>query len=69
MMTNILQTGGKYGMQTLDNELIKLAKAGTIKPEDAIAKAHSPDSVKATLDGQGVNGGQPQQQQPQPVMS
>jgi twitching motility protein PilT len=69
MMTNILQTGSKYGMQTLDSELIKLARQGVIKPEDAVAKAHNPDTVQSTLKGQPAAGGQAHQRQPQPAMS
>jgi twitching motility protein PilT len=45
-MQNILQTGSKLGMQTLDNALVDLVKKGLITADDAVAKAHHPDIVR-----------------------
>jgi twitching motility protein PilT len=47
-MQNILQTGSKLGMQLLDNCLADLVKKGVITLEDALSKAHNPESVKRT---------------------
>ncbi|MBD3169544.1 MAG: PilT/PilU family type 4a pilus ATPase, partial [candidate division Zixibacteria bacterium] len=64
MMGNILQTGSKVGMQTLDNELAKLVKQNIITPEDALSKAQNPQVLQTML-----RGGMPQMQQSSPQMS
>ena len=48
-MQNILTTGSRYGMVTLEDSLAKLAKAGTITPETAVAKANNPEMVRRAL--------------------
>jgi twitching motility protein PilT len=53
-MQNVLQTSSKVGMQLLDNTLISLVKAGTIRVEDAIAKADSPDVVRRSCGAAGA---------------
>ena len=39
-VTSMIQTGGKRGMQTMDQHLVELVKAGTITKEVARMKAH-----------------------------
>ncbi|MCH7878173.1 MAG: PilT/PilU family type 4a pilus ATPase, partial [candidate division Zixibacteria bacterium] len=48
-MQNILTTGSRYGMVTLEDSLAKLAKSGTITPETAVAKANNPEMVRRAL--------------------
>jgi twitching motility protein PilT len=48
-MLNLLQTGSRYGMTTLENELVRLARAKQITPEDAVSKANRPDDVRKQL--------------------
>lgn len=40
-----LQTGGQYGMQTLEKALANLIKAGAISKEEGLAKAGKPDEL------------------------
>ncbi len=44
-MINLLQTGKRVGMQTLEAELAALALAGIVTVEDAIGRANRPDEV------------------------
>ncbi len=44
-----IQTGGKYGMITLDAHLMALYEAGQISYEDLITKAADPDSIVEKL--------------------
>ena len=48
-LQNILTTGSKYGMITLEDSLIKLAKSGQITPETAVASSNNPNLVRETL--------------------
>ena len=48
-MLNLLQTGARYGMTTLENELVRLAREGKITPEDAVGKANRPDDTRKQL--------------------
>jgi twitching motility protein PilT len=48
-LLNVLQTGLKNGMQTLESALIKLVTDGKVLPEDAIGMANSPDQVRAAF--------------------
>ncbi len=41
-----MQTGKKYGMQTLEDHLNQLIAQKTIQYEEAVAKANSPQSIK-----------------------
>jgi twitching motility protein PilT len=52
-LLNVLQTGNKYGMQTLESALIKLVTDGKVLPEDAIGMANSPDQVRAAFSRSG----------------
>jgi twitching motility protein PilT len=50
-LVNLLQTGSKHGMWTLEQELCRLVSDGTIRAEDAIAKANRPGEVQKVADG------------------
>ncbi len=39
MLTSLIQSGGTYGMQSIDSVLEKLVVAGKVSPEDALEKA------------------------------
>ncbi|MBO7299590.1 MAG: type IV pilus twitching motility protein PilT [Kiritimatiellae bacterium] len=43
-ITSDIQTGAKFGMQTLDAHLLELFKAGRISYEDLISKSRDPDT-------------------------
>ncbi len=47
MIPNAIETGGKFGMISLDKALIDLVKSGLITNEDAVAKANNPDTVRS----------------------
>ena len=49
MIKSDLQTGAKYGMQTLDAHLTSLYKEGLISYEELITKSQDPDSVVQKL--------------------
>lgn len=46
-----IQTGGQYGMQTMDQSLRDLCERGLISFEDAIAKAIHPDELRKMISG------------------
>jgi twitching motility protein PilT len=50
-LSNVLQTGQQYGMQTLEAHLVKLVRANLITAEDAVSKANSPASIHSMLNG------------------
>jgi len=56
MIKSDMQTGAKFGMQTLDSHLTNLFKQGLISYEDLITKSQDPDGVVAKLkeDGYGA---------------
>lgn len=41
-----IETGGKFGMVSLDRALVQLVQEGTVSQEDAITKAHNPEYVR-----------------------
>jgi twitching motility protein PilT len=45
-IASIIQSGAKYGMQTLDQSLVTLVRAGTISLESALDRAQDPDEMK-----------------------
>ncbi|MBF2098686.1 MAG: Flp pilus assembly complex ATPase component TadA, partial [Gloeomargaritaceae cyanobacterium C42_A2020_066] len=49
-----IQTGGKYGMQTLEKALADAYKAGTISFEVAISKTSKPDELQRLIAGAGA---------------
>ena len=48
-ITSDLQTGGKWGMQTLDSHLIELWRSGKISYEDLVTKAQDTEEVMQTI--------------------
>jgi twitching motility protein PilT len=50
-LQSAIQTGLQYGMQTLDQALAGLARQGSITIQEALARAASPDDLKAALNG------------------
>lgn len=48
-MPNAIQTGAKYGMQTLEQALKNLYEKGLISRDEALAKANDPDSLQRLL--------------------
>ena len=44
MLQSLIQSGGSYGMQSIDAVLAKLVEEGTVSPEDALEKAADKDS-------------------------
>jgi twitching motility protein PilT len=41
-----IETGAKFGMNSLDRALLLLMQEGTISQEEAIAKAHNPEYIR-----------------------
>ena len=56
MIKSDLQTGAKFGMQTLDSHLTQLYKQGLIAYEELITKSQDPDSVVTKLKEEGYGG-------------
>jgi twitching motility protein PilT len=54
MIYNAIETGGKFGMVSLDKSLEDLVKAKKIRLEDALSKAKDPDKVRASCGGGGL---------------
>lgn len=50
-MMNIIQTGAKYGMQTLNQALCELCKKGLISREQALGKCNDKEGLHELLDG------------------
>jgi twitching motility protein PilT len=50
-ITDAMTKGGYYGMQTFNQSLVKLAKAGLVREEEVLAAATNPDDVKLALRG------------------
>jgi len=42
-----IETGGKFGMNSLDRALVQLVQEGTVNAEDALAKAHNTEYVRS----------------------
>ncbi len=53
-ITSDIQTGAKYGMVTLDANLMSLYERGLISYGDLITKAQDPSSILAKLQGEGA---------------
>jgi len=53
MIKSDMQTGAKFGMQTLDSHLTQLFKQGLISYEDLITKSQDPDSIVSKLKEEG----------------
>jgi twitching motility protein PilT len=50
-ITDAMAKGGYYGMQTFNQALVKLGKAGLAREEEILAAATNPDDVKLALRG------------------
>jgi twitching motility protein PilT len=48
---SVLQTGGAYGMQTMDAALAQLVRAGKITRQLAESRAHSPEELRRLIGG------------------
>jgi twitching motility protein PilT len=46
MVYGAIDTGAKYGMIPMDKALANLVREGLVKPEDALTRAHNPDSFR-----------------------
>jgi len=46
---SIIQTGGKYGMRTMNQSLYELYRAGVITYDDAVARSGDPEDLKRTF--------------------
>lgn len=44
-----METGGRFGMQTMDRALYDLVFSGAISPDDALLYAHDPDELRGRL--------------------
>ena len=47
LIYSAMETGGQFGMFTMDRSLAEVIKSGLVDVEVALAKAHSPDQVRA----------------------
>ena len=52
-----MQTGGKFGMQTMDSALVELVKRGVISREEARRRANDPEELQRLSGGGGVSSG------------
>ncbi len=52
-----MQTGGKYGMQTMDAALVELLRRGTISREEAEKRSSNPEELKRLAGGTSVGAG------------
>jgi twitching motility protein PilT len=50
-IVDAIAKGGYYGMQTFNQALVKLGKAGLVREEELLAAATNPDDVKMALRG------------------
>ncbi|MCB9881541.1 MAG: type IV pilus twitching motility protein PilT [Planctomycetes bacterium] len=52
-LINMLQTGARQGMQTLETALAELVMRGLVTPDDAVSKANNPDQIHSALAAEG----------------
>ena len=52
-----MQTGGKYGMQTMDAALVELVRRGRISREEAEKRSSNPEELKRLAGGSSVGTG------------
>ena len=48
-ITSAIQTGGKLGMQLLDDHMFRLWRAGIVEKKDIMVKANNPDELAAKI--------------------
>ncbi|MBI3548894.1 MAG: type IV pilus twitching motility protein PilT [Elusimicrobia bacterium] len=54
MIYGAIDTGAKFGMQSMDKSLAELVKQGLVAPEEAVMRAHNQDTFKQLA---GISGG------------
>ena len=54
LLEDVIREGDFYGMQTFDQHLVELVKAGTVRVDDAAAAATSPHDFSLALQQQGI---------------
>jgi twitching motility protein PilT len=52
-----MQTGGKFGMQTLDAALVELVRRGLISREEAEKRSSNPEEFKRLAGGTSIGAG------------
>jgi twitching motility protein PilT len=52
-----MQTGGKYGMQTMDAALVELMRRGLISREEAERRSSNPEELRRLAGGSSVGAG------------
>jgi twitching motility protein PilT len=60
MIYSAIDTGGKFGMMSMDYSLAMAIKGGLVDPEVALTKAHSPDQVRMLANLKAVPAAAPQ---------
>jgi twitching motility protein PilT len=50
-IASILQTGGRYGMQTMDNSLKDLYRRGVVSRDEALARAINQENLTRLMQG------------------
>ena len=50
-LLSVIQTGAKFGMQSMDTALRDLCRAGTISEEEALMRSSDPDTLQRLLRG------------------
>ena len=51
MIYNAIDTGGKFGMFSMDKSLAELVRKGLVDMEEALSKAHNPEILKSLYRG------------------
>ncbi len=54
-VVSAMQGGGRYGMQTMDQSLAELVKAGSITQEMALERCHDPEELNRLVTSAGVS--------------
>src|ERR1043165_6634387 len=54
LLEDVIREGDFYGMQTFDQHLVQLVRAGTVGVDDAAAAATSPHDFSLALQQQGI---------------
>jgi len=54
LIEDVIREGDFYGMQTFDQHLVELVRAGTVRIDDAAAAASSPHDFSLALQQQGI---------------
>jgi twitching motility protein PilT len=50
-LLSVIQTGAKFGMQSMDSALRDLCRAGKISEEEALMRSSDPDTLQRLLRG------------------